>query len=63
VSAKQERVFECPRCHQTEGRQDKFTLHERDKIKVIVRCGECRHRWSVILAADDYSGVTLDRAD
>jgi transcription elongation factor Elf1 len=63
VPADDERTFQCPRCHQPTGRQDKFTLHERDKIKVIVRCGECRHRWSVIVSASEYSSVTMDRRD
>ena len=44
-------MFPCPRCHQPTGRQDKFALEERDKVKVIVKCGECRHRWSVVMSA------------
>jgi hypothetical protein len=54
-------VFQCPRCQQPTGRQDRFALHERDKVKVIVKCDDCRHRWSVILAAADAAAV--DRID
>ena len=62
VPADNERAFKCPRCQQHAGRQDKFALHERDEVKVIVRCGECRHRWSVIMSAADHA-VALDRPD
>jgi Zn ribbon nucleic-acid-binding protein len=44
-------MFPCPRCHRPTGRQDKFALHEQDQVKVIVKCGECRHRWSVLMSA------------
>jgi predicted RNA-binding Zn-ribbon protein involved in translation (DUF1610 family) len=53
VPTDQEPVFQCPRCHKTAGRQDRFAVHERDIVRVIVRCTECRHRWSVIFRATD----------
>jgi DNA-directed RNA polymerase subunit M/transcription elongation factor TFIIS len=52
VSVEEKPLFQCPRCHQPAGRQDKFAIHERDHVKVIVKCAECRHRWSVLIAAD-----------
>jgi DNA-directed RNA polymerase subunit M/transcription elongation factor TFIIS len=55
VPAQRPPIFSCPRCGRPTGRQDKFAVHERDEIKVIVRCTECRHRWSVIVAAGDHA--------
>jgi transcriptional regulator NrdR family protein len=55
-------VFQCPRCNQPAGRQDRFAVHEGDQVRVIVKCTECRHRWSVMMAAADVN-VTADRLD
>jgi hypothetical protein len=32
-------------------------MHERDTVKVIIRCGKCRHRWSVIMAVAEHAGL------
>jgi hypothetical protein len=53
VPTEEELVVQCPRCHKASGRQDRFAIHERDAVRVIVRCTECRHRWSVIIQATD----------
>jgi hypothetical protein len=53
VSTEEEPVFQCPRCHEATGRQDRFAIHDREYVKVIVRCTQCRHRWSAILRAAD----------
>jgi hypothetical protein len=57
VPNEQERGFQCPRCQEFTGRQDGFAVHERVRerqtTRVIVRCTECRHRWSVIVRSPD----------
>jgi DNA-directed RNA polymerase subunit RPC12/RpoP len=61
VSSDNPTVYECPRCHQHSGRQDRFALHARDEIKVIVRCEGCGHRWSVIVRAETPAGAAPSR--
>lgn len=53
VGPKQEAAFLCPLCHRSTGRHDRLSLHDGDKLRVIVRCDACRHRWTVLLPASD----------
>jgi len=46
-------MLKCPRCREGTGRPDGYAIHEGDTVRLIVRCSECRHRWSVIRQATD----------
>jgi hypothetical protein len=49
VNADQHPAFVCPLCHQPASQQRLFSTHERETVRVIVRCDSCRHRWSVLV--------------
>jgi C4-type Zn-finger protein len=40
----------CPRCHQPLGRAYLFTDDTPAQLRVLIRCQQCKHRWSALVA-------------
>jgi hypothetical protein len=42
----------CPRCHRPAGQPYRFADDGSRQLRVLIRCGECQHRWSALVAKD-----------
>jgi hypothetical protein len=42
--------YTCPRCHQPLGRAYRFADDGPAQMRVLIRCQQCLHRWSALIA-------------
>ena len=45
----QQAPYTCPRCQQPTGMAYKVADDGGADVRVLIRCGDCRHRWSAII--------------
>jgi hypothetical protein len=42
----------CPRCHRIAGRPYRVADDGTRQLRVLIRCGDCQHRWSALVEKD-----------
>ncbi|MBY0495604.1 MAG: hypothetical protein K2Y23_15455 [Cyanobacteria bacterium] len=43
-------IYTCPRCRQNMGRPYRFADDGPSRLRVLIRCQHCLHRWSEMIA-------------